>query len=95
MEDKKLIKAKPHNLMLEDRTKLCITGVREVDSFDDNSIILDTEAGGMIIKGTSLHINKLNVDDGNLLIEGFIISCAYTEKTESKRTGSIFSNIFK
>lgn len=95
MEEKNLIKQKPHNITMENRAKLNITGVREVESFDDNNIILDTEAGGMIIKGSSLHINKLNVEDGNLLIEGFIISCTYTEKTEAKRTGSFFSNIFK
>jgi sporulation protein YabP len=95
MEEKKLIKSKPHDLTLEGREKLIITGVKDVTSFDENVVVLDTEAGGLVIKGTDLHINKLSVDDGNLFIEGFIISCVYNDKIDVKKTGSFLSNIFK
>lgn len=95
MEERKQIKAKPHNVSIEGREKLNISGVKEVISFDENTIILNTEMGGLMLKGTDLHINKLNVDDGNLNIEGFIIACSYTEKNDTKKTGGFFSNIFK
>ncbi|MDF2592504.1 MAG: yabP [Clostridia bacterium] len=95
MEERKLIKTKPHNIFIEGREKLNITGVRDVISFDENTIVLSTEMGGLILKGTDLHINKLNVEDGNLNIEGYIVACNYTEKTDTKRTGGFFSNIFK
>lgn len=95
MEERKLIKTKPHNLLIEGREKLNITGVRDVISFDENTIILSTEMGGLVLKGSDLHINKLNVEEGNLNIEGYLIACNYTDKTDSKRTGGFFSNIFK
>ena len=95
MEERKLIKTKPHNLVIEGREKLNVTGVRDVISFDENTIILNTEMGGLVLKGNNLHINKLNVEEGNLNIEGYFIACNYTDKTDSKRTGGFFSNIFK
>ncbi len=95
MEERKLIKTKAHNLSIEGREKLTITGVRDVVSFDENTIILNTEMGGLVLKGTNLHINKLNVEDGNLNIEGYVIAFNYTDKTDSKKTGGFFSNIFK
>lgn len=95
MEEKKLIKAKPHNITIEGREKIIITGVRDVASFDDNTVALDTEAGGLTIRGTDLHINRLSVDDGNLYVEGYIISCVYNDKMDVKKTGSFLSNIFK
>lgn len=95
MEEKKAAKARPHNITIESREKISISGVKDVTSFDDNTIILETEEGGLTIKGSELHIQKLNVDDGNLFVDGYVISCAYHDKVESKRTGSFFGNIFK
>lgn len=95
MEEKKMVRSKIHNITLEGREKLAVTGVKDVASFDDNTVVLDTEGGGLTIKGTDLHINKLSVEDGNLFIEGFIISCIYSDKLDVKKTGSFFSNIFK
>jgi sporulation protein YabP len=95
MEEKKQVKTKPHNLVIEGRERLNITGVRDVVSFDENTIVLNTEMGGLILKGTGLHINRLSVEDGNLNIEGYITACNYTDKTDSKKTGGLFSNIFK
>ena len=95
MEDGKLIKSKSHNVTIEGREKLAITGVKDVTSFDDNVVILDTEAGGLTIKGTDLHINRLSVEDGNLYVEGYVISCVYSDKIDVKKTGSFLSNIFK
>ena len=95
MEDRKLIKSKPHNVTIEGREKLTITGVKDVTSFDDNVVVLDTEAGGLTIKGSGLHINRLSVEDGNLFVEGYVISCVYSDKIDVKKTGSFLSNIFK
>ena len=95
MEEKKLIKSKPHNITIEGRERLIINGVRDVASFNENEVSLETEAGDLIIRGTDLHINRLNVDDGNLFIEGYIISCVYNDKIDIKKTGNFLSNIFK
>lgn len=95
MEDKRLIKPKVHNIVLEGREKLNISGVVDVSSFDEHAIVLETEMGGLVIKGSGLHINRLNVDEGNLLIEGYVASCTYNDKTDNKKTGSFFSSLFK
>lgn len=95
MEEKKMTRTRPHNITLEGRERLAITGVKDVTSFDDNTVVLDTEAGGLTVKGTDLHINKLSVEDGNLFVEGYIISCVYSDRIDVKKTGSFLSNIFK
>lgn len=95
MEENKIIKSRPHNITVEGRERLAITGVKDVTSFDDNTVVLDTEAGGLTIKGTDLHINRLSVEDGNLFVEGYIISCVYNDKIDVRKTGSFLSNIFK
>jgi len=95
MEEKKLIKSKPHSITIEGRERLIINGVRDVASFNESEVSLETEAGGLIIRGTDLHINRLSIDDGNLFIEGYIISCVYNDKIDIKKTGNFLSNIFK
>ena len=95
MEENKFIKSKPHSITIEGREKIIVNGVRDVASFDENEVSLETEAGGLTIKGTDLHINRLSVDDGTLFVEGYIISCIYNDKIDVKKTGSFLSNIFK
>ena len=95
MEEKNLIRSKPHSITIEGRERIVITGVRDVASFDDNTIILDTETGGLTIKGSELHINRLSLDEGNLSVEGYISSCVYNDKIDTKKAGNFFSNIFK
>ncbi|MFZ5354786.1 MAG: sporulation protein YabP [Bacillota bacterium] len=95
MEDRKAIRPRIHNITIEGREKMTVSGVKDVSSFDENTILLSTEMGGLSIKGTGLHINKLNVEDGNLYIEGFVISCTYMEKSENRKSGGFFSSIFK
>lgn len=95
MEENKLIRSKPHSITIEGRERIIINGVRDVASFDENEVALETEAGGLTIRGTDLHINRLSVDDGNLFVEGYIISCIYNDKMDIKRTGNFLSNIFK
>lgn len=95
MEEKRMIKTRPHNITLEGRERLAITGVKDVTSFDDNTVVLDTEAGGLTVKGTDLHINRLSLEDGNLFVEGYIISCVYSDRIDVKKTGNFLSNIFK
>ena len=56
------------NILVEDRNRVSITGVEQVESFNDNTIILRTIKGGMVIKGEGLNVDRLNLDDGNVKI---------------------------
>lgn len=95
MEDVKAIKAKQHNLTLEGREKLHISGVTDVGSFNDNTVIISTQIGELIIKGDDLHISSLDVNDGDVVIKGFIVSCVYTESGVFKKEKGFFKSIFK
>jgi sporulation protein YabP len=74
MEEKKINKPIKQTLLLENREKLCVTGVVDVESFNDQSIIAITDIGVLIIRGTELHINKLNLDSNELIVDGDIYS---------------------
>lgn len=95
MTEKRSLNTK-QNVILENRERLSISGVEHVDNFNDNSIVLSTVKGAMTIKGQSLNINKLNLEDGNVTIEGTINSITYTNKDISKTKGSgILGKMFK
>lgn len=95
MTEKKVV-TKINNVILEDREKLGISGVEYVESFNDNTIILATSKGGLSIKGASLNISKLNLDDGNVTIQGIINSIMYTNKEISSGKGSgLLGKMFK
>ena len=65
-EEKEKITAKPHNIIIEDRTRISVSGVIEVNSFDDRQIVAMTSKGSLILRGTDLHIDKLSLDSGTL-----------------------------
>lgn len=94
-EDKKMITNVVQNLILENRSKLSISGVLDVFSFDDQVVILETELGLLTIKGENLHINKLSIDTSEVIVEGEIISITYSDKEMDKKNSSIFGKIFK
>ena len=83
------------NLVLENRNKLNVTGVKDVLSFDDEVIIMETELGLLTIKGENLKINKLSIDTGDVIIEGEINNLGYNDNSKKEQEGSILSKIFK
>ena len=83
------------NLVLENRSKLSISGVLDVFSFDDQVVILETELGLLTVKGENLRINKLSLDTSEVIVEGEISNLAYSDKEMDKKSGSLFGKIFK
>lgn len=80
------------NIILENRKKLNLTGVKDVVSFDDETVILDTALGRLTVKGDGLHISSFNTESGELIAEGNVIALVYT--TEEK-SGGVFSRLFR
>ena len=68
------------NITLENRKRLTLTGVEEVISFDDEKILLNTKLGFLTIKGSELKMNKLDVQNGDVIIIGNISSIVYSSK---------------
>ena len=77
--------AKPHNLSLESREKLDITGVEDVKGFDENIIILTTALGNLNIHGQELHIEKIDLNTGSLELRGLIQELSYEEPAKSSK----------
>ncbi len=91
MEEKKL---KNHNIIMENREKANITGVLDIHSFDDELILAETEDGILTIKGNDLKMNKLNLDNNELIVEGKIVALIYSDNVQEKK-GGMFGKIFK
>ena len=83
------------NLVLENRNKLSVSGVKDVLSFDDQVVIMETELGLLTAKGENLKINKLSIDTQEVIVEGEISSLGYSEHTKKEQDGGLFSKIFK
>ena len=96
IEEKKAIKPKAQNIVIENREKMSISGVVDVESFNDECIVVVTELGMLIIHGEDLHINRLNLDNSELIVEGDILSCEYGDRDGSRSKGLGFlSKMFK
>lgn len=91
-EDKRVIKMQ-HNIIMESRKNLTVTGVMDIDSFDEQTVIVFTEEGELTVKGENLHINKIDVDTGDLLMEGQVDSISYSDNQPQK--GGFFSKLFR
>ena len=83
--------ATPHSLSLEGREQLRVSGVEDVDRFDENEIVMTTTAGILIVTGEGLHIGKLSLDGGELHVDGRIESVTYED---APAVGGFFSRIF-
>lgn len=92
MAEEKIISF-PHNLSLEERKKLTVSGVTDIVSFDEQTIVAETELGELTIKGEGLHIVRMSVDTGELTVEGEISTLMYSEIQQ--QSGGFFSRLFK
>lgn len=93
MADEKKTNAMPHNLVLEDRRMLTVSGVSDVDSFDEETVIVFTDLGELTVRGKNLHINRLSVEVGELSVEGEIAALIYSDETP--KNNGFFSRVFR
>lgn len=83
------------NIVLENRNKLNVSGIKDVISFDDELVIIETELGLLTIKGNNLKINKLSIDTGDVSVEGEIANLDYSDPSKKSQEQGLFSKIFK
>ena len=81
-----------HRIILENRERLTISGVEDVDRFDENEIVMRTSGGTLIVTGENLHIGKLSLEGGELHVDGRIDSFSYEEISSGR--SNIFSRLF-
>ena len=83
-----------HSITLDNRNILRAAGVNEIVSFDEFSVVLNTEKGRLCINGNGLHIQELSVDTGVVSVDGQINELIYVDATEPKR-GGIFGRLLR
>ncbi len=88
---------KRHQFTLKQRESLSVDGVVNVESFDDQTVLLETDQGMMTIRGDELHIKELNLDGGSLQVEGFVRSIEYTGDgpRQKKSAKGVLGRLFK
>jgi sporulation protein YabP len=85
-----------HKLELYNREKGTVTGVLDVISFDENTIVLDTDLGLLTIKGKDLHVSRLSLEKGELDLEGHADSLLYSSNEGYRKSNqSLLSRLFK
>lgn len=95
MENIKVVKSQHNHIVhIDNRERIEITGVTKVDTFNEDDVILHTVMGVINVKGKNMKVNKLNVDTGDMLIEGMIYSIHYLSKDKENK-GSILKKLFK
>ena len=78
-----------HNIILEGRKKMSVSGVTDVDSFDENTVLLYTTMGELTVRGSDLHVNDLSVESGEMNIEGEIKSIVYGDPDRRSPLSSV------
>lgn len=85
--------ASPQRIELSGREHLSVTGVEDVDRFDENEIVMTTGEGALVVTGENLHIGKLSIDGGELHVDGRIDALSYEDAPEN-RGGGLFGRLF-
>ena len=93
MEEKQ--SAGVHRVLLENLKKAVITGVQEIHSFNENEVLLLSEAGKILLKGEQLHVRKLNLEKGDAEVEGRVDSLSYLTRNAHKKDESILKRMFR
>lgn len=68
-----------HHILLEGRERLTVSGVEDVESFDETAIVMTTGKGTLVVRGEDLHIETLSLDGGDLRVEGTVDSLSYED----------------
>ena len=89
-------KGRVHKLMLTNRRTCTINGVSDVLSFDIHEIVLETDMGMLVMKGSDLHVNRLSLEKGEVDIDGRVDSLTYSDANSFSSKGeSLLSRLFK
>jgi len=91
--DEKLVKPVIHHgVMLEGRERLIVSGVSDVSSYDETAILMATSKGDLSVRGENLHIDKLSLETGDLVVRGLVTELVYEEPAAA---GGFWSRLFK
>ena len=82
---------KAHSVIMEDRARLCVSGVEDVASSDENEVVMTTGCGSLVVRGSELKIDKLSLDTGDVTLRGLVTDLSYEEVAASR---SLWARVF-
>ena len=85
-------RTQPHELRLDDRSRLSVSGVSEIESFDDSTVVLHTARGVLVIRGGELRLKTLSIDGGQVAVNGTIDSLS---SEEAQKAGGFLRRLFR
>ncbi|HLR71755.1 MAG TPA: sporulation protein YabP [Pseudogracilibacillus sp.] len=86
---------KEHNVNISNRKELEINGVKEIDSFDNEEFLLETNMGYLIIRGQNLQLKNLNVEEGLVQINGKVYELTYVDEHQQEKAKGLLSRLFR
>ncbi|MGE5592975.1 MAG: sporulation protein YabP [Betaproteobacteria bacterium] len=93
-EKRRTAMSSQHRVTVTERETIAVDGVNNVESFDDQEVVLETTAGMLMLHGRDFHIKQLNLDEGNLTIEGYLAGMEYAEEV-GKKARSFLGRLLK
>ncbi|MCD7903034.1 MAG: sporulation protein [Oscillospiraceae bacterium] len=80
-----------HGISMEERKRLSISRVEDVERFDEREIIVHTTEGTLVIGGEDLSISRLSVDSGDVAVQGLISDLHYEDAAPER---GLWSKLF-
>lgn len=82
----------PHKITLDGRSRLNMTGIKEVESFDEGMVVLHTTRGTLVVRGQGLHLQLLSLDGGQVHVDGTVDSLTYEDT--AREAGGFLARLF-
>ena len=82
----------PHKVTMDSRSRLNMTGITEVESFDETMVVLHTTRGTLVVRGDGLHLQLLSLDGGQVHVDGTVHSLTYED--DAPVSGGFFARLF-
>ncbi|SEN83174.1 sporulation protein YabP [Mesobacillus persicus] len=84
-----------HDVIMRGRRTLEISGVKQVESFDNEEFLLETVMGFLAIRGQNLQMKNLDVDSGVVSIKGRVFDLVYLDDQHGEKAKGFFSKLFR
>lgn len=94
-ETKQFSGRRRHNVSLRNRESLSLEGVTNVDSFDDEQVVVETDSGVLIVRGEQLHIKELNLEGGTLQLTGLVHALEYAGDSLAQKGRGLLGKLFR
>ena len=93
--EERSIRRRAHTVTIDGREKMTVTGADELVSFCEEEVAIQTSMGLLIVEGEDLHIDKLNLDEGQVIIRGLVFGATYEEEEDVAPKGGVFKRLMR